>query len=246
MSKILGCITARGGSKRIPHKNLYPVAGLPLIHYAAYAAKSSDIFNRIILSTDSEKIAHAVKDIGVEVPFMRPKELAEDTTSSFEVVRHALESLPEKYDYTALIHPTSPLIQNWHWQEALELLLAEEGDSVIGVRPIPSKYHPSKALQGSPCLITKERRQGIRIQDLGESWYATGGIYIFRTSNIKNGDFYGEKIIPYEIDEDYELDINEIEDIDEARERICLIMPPSVKEDDERAYKRLCEENESK
>lgn len=245
-TKVLGIVTARSGSKGIPHKNLYPVAGAPLVYYCIQAAQSSGIFDRLIISTDDEKIAEVAKGYGIEVPFMRPKHLAEDDTPHLPVIQHALNSLEEKYDYAAIIQPTAPTLQKWHWQEAWELLGEKDGDSVISVMEIPTLYHPAKALiqADKGLLITDHRRDGTGRQSLPKAYYSTAGLYIFKTKNLDSGNFYGEKIIPYEIDADYAIDINELEDIDRARESICLIMPPDVKEKDEEEYKKLCKEYE--
>ena len=140
MLKILGVITARGGSKGIPGKNIKPFLGKPLIAYTIEAAKKSGVFDpavggtsRLILSTDDPEIAEVAKKYGCEVPFMRPKELAEDKSAHLPVMQHAVQWLKdnENYqpDYVMILQPTSPLRQPFHIKEAVELILKTGADS---------------------------------------------------------------------------------------------------------------------
>src|SRR3990167_1609428 len=244
-TKLLGIITARGGSKGIPHKNLYPIAGMPLIYYCIENAKRSGIFDRLIISTDSDKIAEVAQEHGVDYPFKRPVGLAEDGTPHFEVIKHALALTPG-YDYAAIIQPTAPLIQGFHWREAWGRLLETGADSIISVYPIPYDNHPLKAMlkMGEYLLVHPARKRGLRRQDLLPAYKSTGGIYMFKTSLIEQGDFYGERPTYYEVDEEYALDINEESDLDEARCRIAIPCYPSIKEDDEKEYDKLCKSME--
>ena len=106
---ILAIIPARGGSKGIPRKNIKPLAGKPLIAWTIEEAKKSKYIDRLILSSEDEEIIRIAKKWGCEVPFVRPKEFAEDETSGIEPILHAIETLSEKYDYVCLLQPTSPL-----------------------------------------------------------------------------------------------------------------------------------------
>ncbi|MEK7090871.1 MAG: acylneuraminate cytidylyltransferase family protein [Patescibacteria group bacterium] len=123
--KILGIITARGGSKGIPGKNIKLLSGKPLVVYTIEAAKKSASLDRIILTTDDEAIAKVAKQNGCEVPFMRPAELAKDDTPTMPVVQHALKWLAENENYgpdaVMILQPTSPLRQDFHIKEAVEL-----------------------------------------------------------------------------------------------------------------------------
>ena len=109
--RILGLITARGGSKGIPGKNIKPLHGKPLLGYVAGDGLNSSTLSKFIISTDDQKIADVARDFGVEVPFLRPKELAADDTPSIDVLRHALRYFDEEgdhYDAVCLLQPTSP------------------------------------------------------------------------------------------------------------------------------------------
>lgn len=107
-SKVLALITARGGSKGLPRKNVLQVAGRPLIAWTIEAALKSNIVDRVVLSSDDNEIIETAKSWGCSVPFRRPAHLANDTASSMQVVLHALEQLPG-FDYVILLQPTSPL-----------------------------------------------------------------------------------------------------------------------------------------
>ena len=111
--KILGVITARGGSKGIPRKNIKELNGKPLIAYTIESAKDSNYLTRCIVSTDDEELLKSTKQHSADVPFIRPAELAQDKSTSMEVVQHALKWLKEnngeEYDYLMILQPTSPL-----------------------------------------------------------------------------------------------------------------------------------------
>lgn len=107
--RVLAIIPARGGSKGLPGKNIVPLAGKPLIAWSIEAAMGCPEIDRLILSSDDGDIMATARQFGCEVPFVRPAHLAHDTASSVEVVLHALETLPERYDWVVLLQPTSPL-----------------------------------------------------------------------------------------------------------------------------------------
>ena len=106
--KIIGLIAARGGSKGIPKKNIKPLLGSPLIYWTINEAKKSKYIDRLILSSDNEEIISVAKDCGLEVPFIRPAELAKDETIPVDVFIHAIEQCPG-YDFIVVLQPTSPL-----------------------------------------------------------------------------------------------------------------------------------------
>lgn len=140
---VLGVILARGGSKSIPTKNIYPCAGKPLLFYTVMAAQNARLISRLIISTDDEDIATAARDLGVEVPFMRPKELAEDQTSDLPVFQHALAYLKEKEGYApdAVVHlrPTTPLKSSHDIDRGIELLF--DNPDATAVRSVCTPLH---------------------------------------------------------------------------------------------------------
>ena len=135
--KILGVITARGGSKRLPGKNIRPLGGKPLIAWTAEAALESRFIKRVLLSTDDPQIAEVVQKWGVEVPFIRPASLAQDDTPHIPVLEHAIHWLKENQgacpDYLFILQPTSPLRTAEDIDSAIEIAIQKNADAVIGV-----------------------------------------------------------------------------------------------------------------
>lgn len=224
--KLLGIITARGGSKGIPGKNIKELAGKPLIAYTIEAAKASGIFDRLILSTDDKEIADFVNRQGVEVPFLRPKELARDDTPTLPVIQHAVGWLKENEgyspDYVAILQPTAPFRQARHLKEAFKKLVSTGADSVIGVTEIPGHFSPYWAVladeQGLGTLFNGEpiRARIPRRQDFPQQAYANNGaIYMFKTELLFNSNepnFYGEKVAVYPMEAKYSVNLDQPED----------------------------------
>lgn len=237
--KILGIITARGGSKGIPGKNIKALAGKPLIFYTIDAAQKSGVFDRLILSTDDEKIASVARSYGCDVPFIRPKELADDNTQHLPVIQHAVSWLKENEgyysDFVMILQPTSPLRQSFHIQEAVDLIFKNNGDAVLSVAEMPENFSPHKAMvadeYGALRLFNGDpvKKRIARRQDLQKTYWSVGSMYLFKTDLLFGDDpnFYGENVLPYIVDKKYVVDINESEDWEVA----------------ERALKRIQESN---
>ena len=231
MAKVLGVITARGGSKGLPGKNIKPLLGKPLIAYTIEAAKASGVFDRIILSTDDPKIAEVAKEYGCEVPFLRPKELATDTAGHLEVMQHAVNWLKgrEGYypDYCMILQPTSPMRQPHHIKEAVESIQNRGADSVFSVAKLPEEYSQYKAMlldkDGYLRLTTGEPiyKRVARRQEVVPNYYSAGIIYLFKTDLIfdkTNPNMYGDKVLPYVVEDKFAVDINTPEEWQEAEE----------------------------
>jgi len=145
--KILGIIPARGGSKGVPGKNIKHLAGKPLISFSIDAAKDSSL-SKVIVSTDDEQIAAVARELGADVPFLRPDFLASDTAKSLDVSRHALLTMEKsdnlQYDAIMLLQPTTPFRTTEDINQAIELLIANpDADSVISVVDVQG-HHPAR------------------------------------------------------------------------------------------------------
>lgn len=224
--KILGVITARGGSKGILGKNIKDLCGMPLIAYTIKSAQESGIFDRIILSTDDPKIAEVAKKYGCEVPFMRPAELAQDATPHLPVLQHAVSWLKEHENYmpdlVANLQPTAPLRQPRHLKEGLELLKKLDADSVVSVVEIPGHYSPYWAVicdeDGLGRLFTDEpiRKRIPRRQNFPQKTYSnSGAFYIFKTELLfdpEEPNLYGDKVAIYPMEKKYCVNIDEPDD----------------------------------
>ena len=143
---VLGVIPARGGSKRIPRKNIRLLAGKPLINYTIEAAMESKCLDRLIVSTDDDEIAEVANKCGAEVPFLRPAELAEDETPDQPVFRHALEKLRKLSNYEPEIvmnlRPTTPLKTPQTIDKVIATILETKADIVRTMSPVTGVHHP--------------------------------------------------------------------------------------------------------
>ena len=234
--RVLGVITARGGSKGIPGKNLKPLAGRPLLAWTIDAAQASGVLDRVILSTEDEAIAAAGRELGCEVPFMRPAELAEDHTPHLPVLQHAVAWLREhaayRPDAVMILQPTSPLRQGAHIAEAVARLEATGADSVVSVSEVSAHAHPMRMLRvdadGTATLfVTGDpiRRRINRRQDLPPAWVMNGAIYLFRTTALEGPDpsLYGERSAAYPMSALHSVSIDDPADWVEAERAMAMM-----------------------
>lgn len=184
--KTLALIPARGGSKRLPGKNVRPFLGRPLIQWSILFARELGLFERVTVSTDAPDIARCARDAGLEVPSLRPAELATDTAGSADVAIDVLrkeEAAGRRYDWLALLQPTSPLREPARWREAFALASAGSCDAVIGVSPV--RDHPLHVLRraGDGALAPWGDPEGLRqrTQDLPPAVRVNGALYLVRT-----------------------------------------------------------------
>ncbi|MEK7524461.1 MAG: acylneuraminate cytidylyltransferase family protein [Patescibacteria group bacterium] len=214
--KILGIITARGGSTSIPKKNIAPLAGRPLIWYTIDAAQKSALLDRTIVSTDNEEIAAVCRALGAEVPFMRPPELAQDVTPHIPVVQHALKWLKEhegkEYDYVMILQPTSPLRTTEDIDSAIKKAVDTGADSVMGM-VLLTDFDPVKVKKIEDDAIlpmfADEGPQSGRRQKGQEAYKRNCAIYLTKTSCIMRDDLFGEVSRPYMMPPERSVDINE-------------------------------------
>ncbi len=184
--RVIGIVTARGGSKGIPHKNIVPLLGKPLLAYTAEAALAARLA-RVVLSTDDEEIARVGRDCGLEVPFLRPPELARDDTPTIPVLQDVVRKLAaagETYDAVMTLQPTNPLRRATDIDGAIEMLDTTGADSVISIYDIGEK-HPArmKFMDTAGRLIDPpfaEAFEGQRRQDLPKLYLREGSIYLTR------------------------------------------------------------------
>ena len=225
--KFLGVIPARGDSKGIPRKNLAPLAGKPLLLYTCEAAKKSALLTRTIISTDNEEIAEAGRKSGVDVPFLRPKELAKDETPILPVLQHILTELQkagESYDAVVLLQPTSPLRTAMHIDDAVRLFEDSGADTVVSVIEVPHRYNPSSLMKmdGDTLIPYRDGDMVLRRQEK-EQLYARNGpaILIVRSRVLLEDEtLYGKKCKPYVMDRLSSADIDD--EIDLAMTEILL------------------------
>jgi CMP-N-acetylneuraminic acid synthetase len=214
--RVLGIIPARGGSKGIPRKNIKLLCGKPLIAYTIDAAARSTRLTRTIVSTEDTEIADVARSLGADVPFLRPRDLADDTTPTLPVVLHAIETLEaegESYDAVCLLQPTSPLRRPEDIDGCIDLLEASGSDSVISVIPVPEPCNPHwvymRSADGRMSLSTGETEPIARRQELPPAFHRDGSVYVTRTEVLVNGrSLYGVNVQGYEIPPRYSANID--------------------------------------
>lgn len=188
--RTLGIIPARGGSKGIPHKNLFPLLGKPLIAYSILSAKKSKHLSRLIVSTDSDTIAKVATDFGADVPFIRPQNLASDTALSVEVVKHAVHELEKQgdapYDYVVLLQPTTPLRRAEDIDAALEKLHSTKCDSIVSFVNVGA-HHPARMYKIENDILTSIMDEKVTMrprQELPDVFIRSGDIYASTTVSL--------------------------------------------------------------
>jgi pseudaminic acid cytidylyltransferase len=177
----IAIIPARGGSKRIPNKNTNLFAGKPIIAYSIEAAIKTGIFDKIIVSTDSEKIAEVAKAYGAEIPFMRPKDLADDYTPTVPVLLHALDMLKEQGiepEYICCIYATAPFCSPEYITKGFDLISQKKVSSVFTVTSFPYPIFRSLKINETGNLeMFWPEHELTRSNDLPEAYHDAGQFY---------------------------------------------------------------------
>lgn len=222
MASVLGVIPARGGSKTVPRKNLRPLGGRPLIAWTFQAARESARLGRTICTTDDEEIAALARQAGIEVPFLRPAELARDDTPTLPVVQHAVGALEQggyRPEVVVLLQPTSPLRRAAHIDAAVDLLEATGADSVVSVVQVPHNFNPVSLLRvEAGRLVPYLPGEGVRVlrrQDKPEVWARNGAaVYVTRRDVLMQGDsFFGRDCRPLVMSREESVDIDDEMDL---------------------------------
>lgn len=216
--KILAIVPARSGSKGLKDKNIKNLNGKPMINYTIDAALESGIFSNIIVSTDSEKYAKIVEEAGAEVPFIRPKKLSDDESTTTEVILHAITEMEkrkdERYDYFMLLQPTSPLRTAENIEEAYNLLKEKNANAVVSVCETDHNPLWSNTLDESLSLDNFiDTRKDKRRQELPTYYRLNGAIYLAKVSYYKKyNDFYINKSYAYIMNKRESVDVDDIID----------------------------------
>jgi len=196
---VLGVIPARGGSKGVPRKNLKPLGGVPLIGWTIRAARDAKRLTRCIVSTDDAEIAAAAKELGAEVPFTRPLELATDSARAIPVIQHALDAMEKAgeapFDAVLMLQPTTPFRTGADIDAAIEKLAGTGADSVISVIDVGG-HHPArmKYLEGDRLIDPPfcEAYENQPRQELRTMYLRNGAIYLTRAAVLRGGSFKGK------------------------------------------------------
>ncbi len=210
--KTIAIITARGGSKRIPRKNIMEFCGKPILAYSIEAAINSGIFDTVMVSTDDEEIAQIAKKYGAEVPFMRSEKTANDFATTNDVLLEVLaeyEKRGEHYDLGCCIYPTAPFVTAKKLQNAVEQLTQSDADTLIPV--VAFSYPPQRAMvvENDRLVFKYPEYLDSRSQDLQPHYHDVGQFYVFRTEAfLQNKKLMVGNILPLVVSE------LEVQDID--------------------------------
>lgn len=212
----IAIIPARGGSKRIPKKNIKDFFGKPLIAYSIEAALKSNLFKKVIVTTDDEEIATIAKQYGAEVPFIRPKELADDFTGTGDVVQHALEWLKEEgetYEFACTIYATAPLLQSKYLVEGYTALKNSAAIHAFSATSMPFPIQRTfKVNDEGRCEMFTPEHYMTRSQDLEEAYQDAGQFYWKRLAINSNKIMFGKDSIPVILPRHLVQDIDTLED----------------------------------
>ena len=209
--KIISIIPARGGSKGLPKKNILELAGKPLIAWTIESSLKSKYISKTIVSSDCDEILNISSKYGSEI-LKRPDELASDTATTFDALKHTLENVG-KYDYVVLLQPTSPLRSEKHIDEAIELLKEKNADAIISVCEVEHSPLWSNTLDENLDMsdFLREEVLNKRSQDLPKYYRLNGAIYICKTEELleNKGFFIKENIYAYKMGKKHSVDIDE-------------------------------------
>ncbi|WP_417845219.1 cytidylyltransferase domain-containing protein [Thalassospira povalilytica] len=188
--KVMAVVTARGGSKGLPNKNVLDFCGKPLIAWSIEAAKKSKLVDRVVVSTEDENIAEIAREYGADVPFMRPDELATDEAVTLDVLKHLVSKIQD-YDLIVLLQPTSPLRTVQDIDTAIELCASNAMTSTVSVCEADKSpywmYYLSEEGQ-MKNVLTQDQTSSTRRQDLPQAFALNGAVYVISKNALLAGE----------------------------------------------------------
>lgn len=215
-NRCVAIIPARGGSKRIPKKNIKEFHGKPLIAYSIIVAKESKLFDRIIVSTDNEEIAKIAIEYGAEIPFLRSKELSDDYVGTTDVVDDALiwlEKNGDIFDYACTIYATAPLLQSRYLIEGFKKLKTSNAINTFSATSMPFPIQRTfKLREDGRCQMFWPDNYSKRSQDLEEAYQDAGQFYWTKLHEDRKGIMFGNDSIPIILPRYLVQDIDTVED----------------------------------
>ena len=216
MVKSIAIIPARGGSKRIPRKNIKEFYGKPLIAYSIEVALASKLFDKVLVTTDDKEIAKIAKAYGAEVPFIRPKELSDDFTGTGAVVDHALKYLKDNgeiFEFVCTIYATAPLLQFKYLIEGYNALKNSSAINAFSATSMPFPIQRTfKVNDEGRCEMFTPEHYMTRSQDLEEAYQDAGQFYWTKTDQTSDEIMFGKDSIPVILPRHLVQDIDTLED----------------------------------
>ena len=219
----LGVIIARGGSKRISNKNIKDFNGKPAISYPIKNAINSNLFDRIIVSTDSKQIANIALQYGAEVPFIRPDSLSKDSATTDEAFMHSLKSLEQDYEYACCIYPVTPLLSIQHIIDSFNLLTTAKATSSFPVSESPFPYKRGLLIKDQRISTINEETTHQQSQDLEKVFFDLGQFYWVNVAKyLKEGRLWSSDCVPLVVKKYELIDVDDEEDWRLAEELFSL------------------------
>lgn len=209
--KVAAIIPARGGSKRLPRKNILELNGKPLIGWTIEAANASKYIDEVLVSTDSESIAAVALEFNASVPELRPEYLSKDDSDSISVVRYVVDKYFDDFDIIVLLQPTSPMRTSQQIDEALDVFVKNNANAVVSVTPCEHSPQWANVLPSDGNLKNFISNDCLRrSQDLETYYRLNGAIYIYSGKTIKNNSksIYDEKSFAYIMSNKSSVDID--------------------------------------
>jgi len=215
VSRAVAIIPARGGSKRIPRKNIKDFYGKPLIAYSIEVALESNFFDKVVVSTDDKEIADIAQKYGAEV-IVRPKELADDYTGTGDVIDHAIEYLKqngEEFDFVCTIYATAPFLQSQYLKEGFEKLKNSDAINAFSATTMPFPIQRTfKLNDNGRCEMFTPEYYSSRSQDLEEAYQDAGQFYWSKIGQKSDEIFFGKDTVPIILPRYLVQDIDTLED----------------------------------
>jgi N-acylneuraminate cytidylyltransferase len=214
--KAIAVITARGGSKRIPQKNIRKFCGKPIIAYSIEAALNSDIFEEVMVSTDSDEIVCVAKDYGASVPFLRSRENSNDFATTADVLEEVLdkyEKMGNRYDVICCIYPTAPFVNSVKLKMAFAKMEEEQADSLMPV--VKYGFPPQRAvvIRGGRIRYNQPEHEKSRSQDFEQLYHDCGQFYVCKVDVFKEShSLVTDNTVPFIMPEEEVQDIDNISD----------------------------------
>jgi len=215
----LAIIPARGGSKRLPRKNVLDLCGKPLIAWSIEAGLKSHYIDKVVVTSDDDEILDISKKYGADT-IKRPDELASDTSTTFDAIKHTIDNL-NSYDYVVLLQPTSPLRDEKHIDEAIEFLEKKKAEAIVSVCEMEHSPLWSNTLDDSLSMkgFLRDEVLNKRSQDLEKYYRLNGAIYICKIKKLleEKSFFFKGDIFAYVMDRKSSIDIDEEIDYELAK-----------------------------
>lgn len=230
--RTLAIITARGGSKRIPRKNIKEFCSKPIIAYSIEAALKSGVFDEVMISTEDKEIAQISEGFGAKVPFFRSEKTSSDYATTADVLLEVLDEYEKRdkhFDMACCIYPTAPFITSERLKEAVETLRKSDADTLIPV--VGFSYPPQRALviEDGRLVFKYPEYLVARSQDLEKHYHDAGQFYVFKTKAFKEtGNLMKGNIIPMVLDEMEVQDIDTQQDWELAQVKYKLLHPQNI------------------